>query len=110
MKKYLITFSFLVFASLAFSQEVVEQPRPSTVGSLEQAEQLPTEGTYQIIVQGKDVIPAIPQEIMYQINHKRAYEEVTYLIVNDYVKIKILPFKVIRAKDFTPLKTYYHEN
>jgi len=51
----------------------------------------------------------IDNEILFTVNEKRKAEEVEYIIVDEQTKIKILPYSIIYAKDFTPVSTYITE-
>jgi len=110
MKKYSIVLILLVFSSIAFSQDVIEENTLSQTPSfLKGTTELPQEGTYQIIVDNKDIITNITKKTLLTINKKRQAENITYIVINEYVKIKILPYSVIRAKGFVPLKKYSYE-
>ena len=70
---------------------------------------MPQKGSYQILLKGENTSADIPDEIMYQVNSKRAYDEIVFIAVNENVRIKVLPYSMIRDINFTPLKTYVHE-
>ena len=134
MKKILLTLSFLTVASIGFSQVIQQQPtvvavlpvikqatkkqtvakdaiaiQPSTT-RIKQTNPLPQEGTYQIIVNHEDLLVDLSPEILSEVKNKREAENITYLTVNEYVKIKILPYNLIQSEEFVPLKTYHYEN
>lgn len=110
MGKLIVAVTFLMGSIFGFSQEVVKEQTPYSVGTLKQADELPTEGTYQIILRNKDIVATIADETLFQVNYKREVENETYLIIDENIKIRILPFNVIRANDFMPLTKYSYEN
>ncbi len=110
MKKQLLVAAFLISTIFGFSQEVVQEQTSFNVGTLQQAEELPTEGTYQIILKNKDIVATISDETLFQVNYKREIENETYLIIDENIKIRILPYNVIRANGFMPLTKYSYEN
>ena len=102
---FTIIFTFLLSCTV-FSQNNIEH----TPAPLMQADELPVEGTYQIVLTittTTDVI--IPEKILFEVNKKRKAEEVAYIIVDKNTKIKILPYSIIYAKDFVPVATYITE-
>jgi len=102
-----ITTSFLYSQNAVV--EIVEEEQIQTAGGISFAKELPKEGTYQIIYKATESIPSIDNEILLTVNEKRKAEEVEYIIVNEQTKIKILPYSIIYAKDFTPVATYITE-
>lgn len=111
MKKYSLAFSFIVATFFGFSQQIIVEPElPQQNSVLTQVDQLPTEGTYQIVVGNKNIVVNIPTSTLYQVNSERHSENVVYIEINENVIIKILPFSVIRASNFIPVKMYSYEN
>jgi hypothetical protein len=94
------------------AKQLQEELPNSGVTTIKQINQLPLalEGTYQVILSDKDLSTDISPEILSEIERNRDAEEITYLIINEQVKIKILPFSLIRSHEFVPLKTYSYEN
>lgn len=113
--KTLITTILLmtITTSFLYSQnevvEIVEEEQTQTASTISFAKELPKEGTYQIIYKATESIPTIADEILFTVNEKRKAEEVEYIIVDEQTKIKILPYSIIYAKDFTPVATYITE-
>ena len=110
MKKYYTLLFLLSFSCIVFSQDVIGNEPQENKSFLKEASTLPVEGYYQVVLAHKDIIVDIPEATLRQIDSKRHQEDVTYLVVNEYVKIRILPFKTIRNKNFVPLKKYSYEN
>jgi hypothetical protein len=69
----------------------------------------PQKGTYQIISSNEDLMINISPELLAEIESNRDSENVTYYIINEYAKVKILPFKTIQSENFVPLKTFNYE-
>jgi|TARA_R110000787_G_scaffold118649_2_gene229527 hypothetical protein len=114
MKFLITTVSFITFTtSFLYSQnnvsKTVEKEQVQTISEITFAKELPKEGTYQIIYKATERIPLIDNEILFTVNEKRKAEEVEYIIVDEQTKIKILPYSIIYAKDFTPVSTYITE-
>ncbi len=101
---------FFLAIGITYSQETVETPMPQSASLLKDVKELPEKGTYQVMVNHKDLIVNISNETLYEVRRKRLVDENAYIIVNENVKIKILPYKVIRAKDFNPVNEYHYEN
>ena len=110
MKKYPIFIMMLLLSCFGYTQDVIINEASESKSKLKEANQNPTEGTYQIVLANEDVIPNVAEAVLIQVNSKRHADNVTYIIVNDYVKIKVLPFAIIRSKNFKPLKKYNYEN
>ena len=99
---FTILFTFLLSCT-GFSQDIITEEIEHTPAPLMQADELPVEGTYQIVLTNTtttDVI--IPEKLLFEVNKKRKAEEVVYIIVDKNTKIKILPYSIIYAKDFVP--------
>ena len=114
MKLLITTILFMtITTSFLYSQnevsKIVEEEQVQTASTISFAKELPKEGTYQIIYNATESIPTITNEILFTVNEKRKAEEVEYIIVNEYTKIKILPYSIIYAKDFVPVATYITE-
>lgn len=114
MKNLITTILFItITTSFLYSQNVVskivEEEQVQTASGISFAKELPKEGTYQIIYKATESIPSIANEILFTVNEKRKAEEVEYIIVDENTKIKILPYSIIYAKDFTPVATYITE-
>lgn len=108
--KVIVFLCFFSFSLAGLAQGVVVgQELEQTSSVLKQANQLPVEGTYQIEVESESVIVEVTDAVLKQVNYKRHAKDVVYIVVNDYVRIKILPFSVIRSKDFKPVKKYSYE-
>lgn len=104
MKSLLLTTVLLSFMSMAvFSQT---NPNEFKASKLKLAKSLPQEGTYQIIFKASNGKPVLDKEILYKVSAKRKVEEFIYLTVNKTVKIKVLPYDIIRAEEFKPWPTY----
>ncbi len=69
----------------------------------------PQKGTYQIISSNEDLLINISPELLTKIENNRDYENITYYIINEYAKVKILPYKTIQSETFVPLKTFNYE-
>ena len=63
-------------------------------------------GTYQIIYQGKANAEAVNGDILYEVEKARDENEVKYLVINDNIKIKILPASVVKSGNYAPLKEF----
>ena len=100
----LLTISFTLF-----SQDIVTGEPSLNNSVLEEYRGGALEGTYQIIVENEDIVTNVTEAIISQINTKRHSEIITYIIISDYVKIKILPLKTINSKGFIPLKKFSYE-
>jgi len=112
MKKYFVSIFLIITFNYGFSQDKLvkeEVNKTQTTTELTQAVQHPVEGTYQIIVSGKNAIANVPEEFLLQIESKREYDKIVYIKVNDYIKIKVLPFNIIRDKEFRSLNKYSYE-
>jgi len=103
-------FSLFVHTNYIYSQKIItEEENTINKSLLKQVDELPEKGTYQIISKGEKISLVISEYILYQVNNKRKYGEIIYINVNDEVIIKVLPFSIIRNKNFTPLKTYVYD-
>ena len=113
MRNLITTILITVTSSFLYGQtevsKIVEEEQTQTVSSISFAKELPKEGTYQIIYRATESTPTITKEILFTVNEKRKAEEVEYIIVDENTKIKILPYSIIYAKDFTPVATYITE-
>ncbi|HEY9082180.1 MAG TPA: hypothetical protein VIN73_02515 [Vicingaceae bacterium] len=113
MRNLITTILITVTSSFLYGQtevsKIVEEEQTQTVSSISFAKELPKEGTYQIIYKATESTPTITNEILFTVNEKRKAEEVEYIIVDENTKIKILPYSIIYAKDFTPVATYITE-
>lgn len=97
MKKYLL-FIFIFFLSAA---EIYAQS-----SSKENLEKIKKEiaGTYQIQILGHSREPLNISEDIYEIiKSKRDSDRIVFHQVSQKVRIKILPYKAIESKNFTPL-------
>lgn len=124
MKYFLTFFILFVAAQMSFSQISKHQttvatglvdtkPQTAQTTNLRPINLAPKEGTYQIIVQdasSPNVVPIISDEILYQIDSERKPDEEVFLYVNEYVRIKILPYSAIQSNNFQPIEKYKYEN
>lgn len=102
------TLSFSVY-SQEVHEKIVNEESMTSSSEIAFAKELPKEGTYQIIYKATESAPTIANEILLTVNERRKAEEVVYIIVDEQIKIKILPYSIIYAKDFTPVATYITE-
>ena len=109
MKIYFFLTTILFFSFEGFSQVVTQDENTINSSLIQLAEEMPEKGSYKILLKGEKTSREIPDEIMYQVNSKRLYDEVVFIEINKNVRIKILPFREIRDKNFTPIKTYVYE-
>jgi hypothetical protein len=117
MKNLILFFSSLViFGSTAFSQETsphkieaIHIPVPIQSGSPVIANEVPKEGTYQIVFKNGTTQHPIDNQILFQVNHLRAYENVIIIYVDQNTQINVLPYEVIYDPNFIPVPTYIFE-
>jgi hypothetical protein len=114
MKHFLFIILMLVVINSCFSQnntdQIVENNEIQTNSFLSQADELPTVGTYQIMATNETFISDITNQILYQVNYKREVSNETTIVINANLKIRILPYDVIRSANFSPIKMYSYEN
>lgn len=114
MKQFLFLSLMLSAINCCLSQNnvdyIVGNNEVQTNNLLSQANEFPTEGTYQIIATNESYINGITDQILYQINHKREVSNETTIVINANLKIRILPYDVIRSANFSPIKMYSYEN
>jgi hypothetical protein len=112
MKNFLLL-GFLLLSLVLFSQDTLTTTEVPiyTSSPLKEAVTTPLlDGTYQIILANIDVNPNITEAIIQQIKNERTKNIITYIVINDDAKIKILPHSTIQAKGFVPLKKFSYEN
>lgn len=110
MKRYFTLFiSIFILSTQGIAQDVVVASEKEYSSTLKNADQLPLVGTYQIIVDNEDIVTNITEAILLQVKAKRESNTISYIIINDYVKIKILSYKVINSQGFIPLKEFSYE-
>jgi hypothetical protein len=63
-------------------------------------------GTYQIIYKDSAHAEAIDGSILYRVERERDEKEVKYLVLSNFVKIKILPKAVISPGAYVPLEEF----
>ena len=87
----------------------VVNTNPFEAAPLTQADEIPGVGTYQFVLKKDTDKPEITSEILKQIEKNRHQDKVTFVQLNENIKIKIQPINVIREKGFKPLETYIYE-
>lgn len=108
MKKYSILLLLMIFSCVGFTQ--VSELVSKNKSRLKLVSQLPSEGTYQIILSDKRMIePEITKGMVFLINDKREQNQTIFITVNQYTKIKVLSYNIINSKGFTPIKKYNYE-
>ena len=103
---FLISISLLI--SCAIKAQAVSN-LPFEANTLTQAEELPATGTYQFVLKVETEKPEITTDVLKQIKNNRDQNEITFIKLNESVKIKIHPTNIINAKDFKPFETYIYE-
>lgn len=106
MKKALLSLAIL---SVFTVKSQIVNTNPFEAAPLTQAEELPDTGTYQFVLKIDTDKPEITQDLLKQIKKSRDQNEITFIQLNNDVKIKIYPLSVITAKDFKPFETYIYE-
>lgn len=100
---------FILTGNTAFAQSsenlIYLEESPLTSSEITMANELPKEGTYQIIFRNSEAEIPISDEQLYLVNHKRDVLVVVYIIINPDVKIKILPYNEINDPGFEPVPT-----
>lgn len=115
MKIFYVLFSPLIFSgNYAFVQEITFPANKPTAlstnsGTPEIVNEIPKEGTYQIIFKNGTPQFTLGDEILFQVNHLRAYENVVIIYVDVNTQINIIPYKLIYDPNFVPLPTYVFE-
>ena len=61
-------------------------------------------GTYQIEVHKTRGYPYLPDNLPDMIRKARLKDKTNYIIISDYVKIRVLPESFINAPGFTPVE------
>ena len=107
MKK-IILFSILSLIGL-YTKAQSTQVQDTTLTEVN-LDVLPEDGTYQIIITNDMVYVNITNSLLQTIEQSRNKYTWVYLVVNDYVKILVLPTNYINSDDFIPLETYKYEN
>ena len=110
MINYTILLGFMLCFGLSYSQQT-EEPLPNTISSFESNHIIVKDGTYQVILHDKRMIePVITDEILLQIQAIRQSNEITYLELDEYTTIKVLPLVIINSENFSPLEKYSYDN
>lgn len=109
MQKLFTLIALLMLSGAVFSQSTVSQNNAHEPSQIKEEKGLPEEGTYQVIVTNEDIIANITREDLLQVESERKEDEITYITIDQYTKIKILPYNTIRSKDYIPLKKYSYE-
>lgn len=106
--KTLFTVLFMIIAPfMSFSQESSYKAEPLT----EYIAPIVKEGSYQVILKDHRMLePELTSGILNKISTERKQESVSYIYLDEYTTIKILPFKTINSVSFVPLKKYVYEN
>jgi hypothetical protein len=99
MKK--IFLGIIAMFLFSFSQAQSDSKTPVSDNSKIREE---LKGTYQIQILGfnRDQV-SLPDNIYETIKSKRTEDKVAYHYITEKIRIKILPEKIIRAKDFLPI-------
>lgn len=100
MKKILAMLMFFSLTMTAFSQEIVHNTTQTNT-TLQAAQELPKEGTYQILANGREDEVVIPSEILLQINDRREANTDVIIPVSDQVSILVFSFRKIRKEGLT---------
>lgn len=109
MRHFCTFIVFLFVCSISYCQQL-ENPTATLISSTP-LDYIVTDGTYQVILSDERMVePELTDAVLHEINNLRDPEEVKFLQLGDYIKIKILPLSVINTKDFTPLEKYIYEN
>jgi hypothetical protein len=111
MNRLFFTLGLSLFLGV-FSKAQTAAP-PSTIieaAPLQLVEQLPIDGTYQILIKTGTEKVQVSDDILKKIDSNRQYDKEFFLKLNENARIKILPFTVIQATDFKPLEKYAYEN
>jgi hypothetical protein len=111
MKKYSILLLLMIFSCVGFAQV---EPAPENQSRLKEANPIITEsdfeGTYQVILSDKRMVePEITKSTLLLIKKKREQNQTIFITVDQYTKIKVVSYKTINSKGFTPLKKYRYE-
>lgn len=111
MKNRVRTFIFisvcLLLSFVVRSQTV--NTNPFEAAPLTLADELPGIGTYQFVLKIETDKPEITDAVLKQIEKSRDQNKITFIQLNENVKIKIHPINVIKAKDFKPFETYVYD-
>jgi hypothetical protein len=105
-------FTMIAFCFFIFTAKAQTAP-PNTVfeaAPLQLVEQLPQDGTYQIILKKGSEQVQVADAILKQVDKNRQYDKESFLKVDEKTRIKILPYTTIQAKDFKPVDKYAYEN
>lgn len=111
MKRVLVFTSFMLCAGFCLAQSPAQPELPQTPSLLKESNPTYTEGTFQFILKDRRMVePPITNSILNLVNSNRKQTEVSYVTIDAYTEIKILPLVEINAPTFTPIKTYVYEN
>lgn len=111
MKNVLIFTSLMLCAGFCNAQSPAQPEAPHTPALLKGANPTYTEGTFQFILKDRRMVqPPITSGLLNLINSNRKQNEVSYITIDAYTEIKILPLAEINAHTFTPIRTYVYEN
>jgi hypothetical protein len=117
MSRVIFICFFFWFAPVYSQEEGVVIPQSiDTVASspvqsspLKIANELPQAGTYQIIFKNGTQPHEISEEILFQVNHKRAAQVIVFITIDANTQIKVLPYEMIYASDFVPVPLHIIE-
>lgn len=93
-----------IVVSAQQDQRIITSVEPKTSASIQDARELPREGTYEIITTN-NTTPQIAEEVMRSINSIRKYDEDFIYVVDPQVSIKIYSLKRIRQSTAAPTTT-----
>lgn len=97
--KLTLTTLLLITASTVFSQKTVtEETTPLNSSPLKEAYQVPASDSYEIIASSNKLVVKLTDKDLEKISKARKANEVTYVELNPYVKVKVLPLNTIRVK------------
>jgi hypothetical protein len=104
-------YSFFLGASfLLLPREISAQQRSmqnnKLIGQDAPQSQKAAIGTYQIIYKDVAHAEAVNADILYRVERARDEKEIKYLVLNEFIKIKILPKAVIQSNEYIPLKEF----
>ncbi len=104
-----LTFIMFVFFAMPFCSIGQSNLTEKQVAEyLELSDEL--SGTYQIQMIGTRSLPSFPIDLYPKIKNARNQNEISYLNVDAQMRILVLPYDVINAADFRPIKRITHIN
>lgn len=110
MLDFLILIGFLLLSTFGFSQETENtQSTPPVLSKIEQHEEHPLVGTFQLILLDERMLePVLTEEIFDLVQQNRMQSQETVIELDAYTKLKIASHDFIDSEGFIPLKTYVY--